>query len=233
LIDRVIDITWQLHFGKSPCSDAVSFIYHFQRAFSNISLHSLWTDRQTFIHQKPYYVEFLRQEVREATKESIVGIWISKSYFSEEDIIVEMSHNILAMTIQWFLVAREAFQNRSLASTDPSTFFNRNGFAPSIISLKNDGQRIASQIAPMAKLRRKCPFHSSSSLLSPPTTTLYDPDLEELSNGEIVPRGEVLNTAKEFMAFGKGYRRCAGERLTHIFLDPDMGNIAWGFSRVR
>ena len=252
LLDRVIQITWRLHFGKPPCPQAVEFFHAFRAAFSDQSLHGLWTSRQYFILQKPHYVEFLRREIQDATGESIAGVWMSRSqsissspgFFTVEDMIVEISHNILAMTMQWFLLSREALKHRDLASSDPSTFFNTNAFAPSIASLNNRGQRIVAQIKPTVfnQHQKKCPYQSS--LQCPRKTTIYNNDLEELFHGEIVPRGETINVAPEFLAFGKGYRRCAGEVLTHIyleellqspvhFLDPDLGNIPWAFTRTR
>ena len=240
LLDRVLEITWRLHFGKSPCPQAVEFFHSFRCAFSDISLHGIWTCRQDFILKKPFYVEFLRVEMQEASCDSIVGVWKSRGFFSEEDMIVEFSHNILAMTMQWFLLSREALKDRALASSDSSTFFDKHGFAPSIVSLNNNGQRIVAQIAPSAP--SKCPYRSSNS--STRRTTIYDKDLEELAGGEIVPRGEVINIAPEHLAFGKGYRRCAGEVLNYIYLeellrspvefrDPDLGNIPWAFTRAR
>jgi len=238
LLDRVIEITWRLHFGKPPCPRAVEFFHHFRGAFSDISLSALWTVRQQFIHKKPVYVEFLRLEVQDASKESIVGVWKSRGFFSEEDMIVEFSHNILAMTMQWFLLSREALTDRVFASSDPSNFFNTHAFASSIVSLNNHGQRVVAQVAS----NKKCPFQSS--IFSHRRTTTYDKDLEELTGGEIVPRGEVVNLAPEYMAHGKGYRRCAGEVLNYIYLeellhspvefsDPDLGNIPWAFTRAR
>jgi hypothetical protein len=245
LLDRVIEITWRLHFGKPPCPQAIEFFHSFRAAFSDRGLYGIWTSRQHFILQKPHYVEFLRREVQEATVESIAGVWMSRlsRLFTVEDMIVEISHNMLAMPMQWFLLSREALKNPVLASSDPSTFFNTNAFAPSIASLDNHHQRVIAQIEPTVSNQKKCPYQSS---LSCPyrRTTLFNKDLEELPHGQIVPCGEAINVAPEFLAFGKGYRRCAGEVLTHIyleellhspvhFLDPDLGNIPWAFTRAR
>jgi hypothetical protein len=247
LLDRVIEITWRLHFGKPPCPQAIEFFHSFRAAFSDRSLYGIWTSRQHFILQKPHYVEFLCREVQAATVESIAGVWMStllSRQFTVEDMVVEISHNMLAMPMQWFLLSREALKNPVLASSDPSTFFNSNAFAPSIVSLDNHHQRVIAQIEPTVSNPKKCPYQSSRSCPLYRRTTRFNQDLEELPHGEIVPCGEAINVAPEFLAFGKGYRRCAGEVLTHIYLeellhspvqfaDPDLGNIPWAFTRAR
>ena len=240
LLDRIMTITWEIHFGKKPCPYAIFFMNSFRKAFSDISLVGIWTCRQDYIREKPAFTKFLLQLVKEAPNETMVGAWKHDGVLTNHDIVVEISHNILAMTMQWFLLSRSALQDRELAHRDPSTFFNKYGFAPSISSLNNQGNRVVAQIVP--SVPGVCPYMASSR--KNPKTCPMNRDLDVMETGEIIPSGANINIAPEFLAFGKGYRRCAGEVLTHIYLeellscrkpfhDPDLGNVKWGFTRTR
>ena len=240
LLDRIMIITWELHFDKKPCPYAIFFMDSFRKAFSDISLHGIWTCRQDYMRRKPEFAHFILELVKEAPPDTMAGAWKHDGVLTNEDIVVEISHNILAMTMQWFLVSRRAPFERKYATSNPSKFFNRNAFAPSITSLNKAGNRIVAQIAASVS-HKQCPYISSAT--RNPKQCPINKNLEVLETGEIIPRGSTINVAEEFLAFGKGYRRCAGEVLTHIYLeeflscnheikDPDLGNVQWGFTRT-
>jgi len=207
IFNKIMIITWLLHFGHEPNNNDVEYMMLFCKALSNIS--DLLT-RQSYIHRKREFFELLCKNINNSTVTSICGIWKQRKFFSIANITVEVSHNILAMTIQWTTLSKKVLKN-SKEVTDIDTFFNKNAFAPFIASATNTNTRVVQVLGTSndqisfvpSTFDRKCPYHKGLYV----TTT-----------NEIVPNGHTININPNFNAFGSNYRRCPGEMLTRIYL---------------
>lgn len=240
LLTKVREMTWRLHFGFGPNEAAIDFTSDFVRAISDYSPTGSWK-RQLYILRKPHYATLLLDSCDKAIPDSIVGIWKQKASMTRDVMITEISHNMLAMGVQWFAMARAALQD-SDARDNPSRFLMRHAFAPFIASGLPNGERVLVIVKndnyngyQVSQKHRACPHNPNH--------------LYETPQGEIVARGSSINTDPHFLAFGKGYRRCAGESLTLLFLkevvdlgpglsDPDLDKtskegIPWGFGKTR
>lgn len=236
LLERIMAITWVLHFGRRPKSEEVEYMMLYFRVFSP---QYMIMERQEYMKRKPEFTELLIRNIEEASPESITGIWRDRNYFSREQMAVEVSHNILAMTMQWLTMSRRALRVPEEARHDTENFFQRNAFASFIASSTRSNHMVVQVLGTKgnpvnnrpSEEKKKCPFH----------TGLY-----VAQGDEIVPVGHKVNTDPAFNAFGHGYRRCAGEVLTRVFLQelleampveppssyPKAGTI-WGLSVVQ
>lgn len=237
LYNKLVNITWLLHFGFLPQPQDRAYISSFEKAFSDFRPSSIFA-KNAYLLKKEVYAQLLDHNIKRASTDSIVGVWKEQTDMTREDMAVEISHNILAMTIQWFSLARTALEKTDIG--DPSSFFSKNAFAPFVASLTPNGKRVIAT----TRWDGPCPYKPSKEHSRCP----YNNDLYETNTGEIVPVGHTINLEENFMAFGKSYRRCPGEVLTHIFLeeirsttrkiqDPDMGKrgerVPWGFGTER
>lgn len=206
LFNRLMILTWLLHFGKEPDYAAIKYMTLFCKSFSNFNTLLI---RQEYISRKAEFTRLLIKNIINSTPTSITGVWKSRKFFSLEHIAVEISHNILAMTIQWLALSRKVLKYPNEAQ-DADYFFQKYAFAPFISSLTNRGNGIIQALGCddgkvstiQSVMKNKCPMHG-----------LYSTEAEE-----IVPSGYTINVNQKFNAFGYGYRRCAGEILTRIYL---------------
>jgi hypothetical protein len=207
IFNRIMIITWLLHFGIEPNNNDIEYMILFSKSLSNMS--DLLT-RQKYINRKKEFFNLLKKNINNSKNNSICGIWTQRKYFSIENIAVEISHNILAMTIQWTKLSKKILENPEELN-DIDTFLNKNAFAPFIASKINNNRRITQVLGTSndkisyisSTMKKKCPFNN---------------DLYVTNTNEIVPNGYTINVNPLFNAFGSNYRRCPGEILTRIYI---------------
>lgn len=215
IYDAVRDITFIIHTGKKPGADDKEFIDSGVDAFSSVSsisdvIGGLFMPAVVQKHILKH--DNYKKELENKLTGGLFKLLKFHGY-STQDILVEYLHNIFALTIQWTLLMENMLEHKVNSTSE--AIYNHLQDNP-VAGFISSAKRPITSAAPTHKLHRlkqimkggakaddsnfkKCPFAS---------------DFIVSDEGAIIVSNTTILEQDQHWAFGKGYRRCAGEVLT-------------------
>lgn len=222
IYEAVRDMTFLIHTEKLPEQEDKDFIDTGVAAFSSVSkvyevLESLFmpTVIQKHILKHDAYTQRLKDNM-----DNYDGLFksLKQNGYKEEDILVEYLHNVFALTAQWTLLMEHMLAD-TVGNTSEAIYnhLQKHPVAAFTISSKDkDGNLPSSSkttthvLHHLEKIMHDGAPADSSKFVRCPGMQSYKTSPEK---AVIVEGTEILEQEKHW-AFGRGYRRCAGEVLT-------------------
>ena len=224
IFDMVQEITFIVHTGKRDqlTDNDRGFIQSGASAFSAVSksyklgdiLHMPWIT-QKHILKHDSYIRHLKGKIKDGSYQGLFKSLKDNGY-KESDIMVEYLHNILALTLQWTILMEELLQSNA----SPSDVFlyehlKRHPTAALVVSSNYKSKRLNKKPTHTVHILEdimkdhKTPIDPSNAKHCPYAKQfIYTPE-----QAIVVQNTSIIETEGNW-AFGRGYRRCAGEILT-------------------
>ena len=220
IFEMVQEITFIVHTGKTGQMTTIDrlFLQTGASAFSAVSktyqlgdiLHMPWIT-QKHILKHDTYIRHLKQNLKQGNYNGLFKSLKDNGY-KESDIMVEYLHNILALTLQWTILMEELL-NTNAQPTDAFLYHHlqQHPTAAFVISSNDKTKESTHTVHVLEDIMKhhskpidltnakKCPFAKSF---------IYTPE-----NAVVVQNTTIIEQEGNW-AFGRGYRRCAGEILT-------------------
>ena len=215
-------MTFLIHTEKLPEQEDKDFIDTGIAAFSIVSrvsdvLESLFmpTVIQKHILKHGAYTQRLKDNM-----DNYEGLFdsLKQNGYKEEDILVEYLHNVFALTAQWTLLM-EHMVAHNVSNTSEAIYnhLQKHPVAAFTISSKDKDGKLPSSskttthvLHHLEKIMEGGALADSSKFVGCPGMQAYKTSPEK---AVIVDGTQILEQEKHW-AFGRGYRRCAGEVLT-------------------
>ena len=222
IYEAVRDMTFLIHTEKDPEQEDKDFIDTGVAAFSSVSkvyevLESLFmpTVIQKHILKHGAYTQRLKDNM-----DNYEGLFqsLKQNGYKEEDILVEYLHNVFALTTQWTLLMEHMIAD-GVSNTSEAIYnhLQKHPVAAFTISSKDKDGKLPSSskttthvLHHLEKIMEGGAPADSSKFVGCPGMQSYKTSPEK---AVIVEGTQILEQEKHW-AFGRGYRRCAGEILT-------------------
>ena len=244
-LKTTIDLNFLLHFSKLPNETDSKLLKEFLlAATNNFNKFDFYTHYKNIFKFKGWYKN-IQLNIRYGLKQndSIVSFW-ADSGMNIHQIYIEYVHNIIGIVVNWFNLTytylEGIFTKKIKVYSVKSAISNVNDYLYETIRFTCPAQFISSSVKGknynilhnLYKLSRTSNYidphnfnlkNVSTKMSKCPFSKEYGQNFVDYyyktKNNELVDKKQEINIHRDYVFFGKGYRRCPGEILTMIYLE--------------